>query len=85
MATATQLNTNPIIAAIPLMLLSLLAAAVGSYTFVHRKMMWPYRLGSADVARLEAMAAKPALAAAAGAGAASSRVGVLTFDNLTVR
>lgn len=83
-ASQSQLNSNPIIAAIPLMLLSLLTAAVGGYTFVHRQMMWPYRLGRADVARLEAMASKPALAVANGASA-SSRVGVLTFENLTVR
>lgn len=80
----SKLNSNPIIAAIPLMLLTLLTAAVGGYTFVHRQMMWPYHIGRADVARLEAMASKPALVVGNGT-AAASRVGVLTFENLTVR
>lgn len=74
--SGTSLNTNPIIAAVPLMVLLLVTLAAGTYTYSQRS-MWGYRISPGDLAQLEALAAKPQLA--------SRRVGVLTFDNLTVR
>ncbi|KAL4857919.1 ATP-binding cassette sub-family G member 2 [Chlorella vulgaris] len=73
--SGTSLNTNPIIAAVPLMVLLLVTLAAGTYTYSQRS-MWGYRISPGDLAQLEALAAKPQLA--------SRRVGVLTFDNLTV-
>lgn len=59
------------------MVLTLVVAAVGGYAFTQRRMLWGYSIGPADVQRLEALAAKPAVA--------SHRVGVLTFNGLAVR
>lgn len=74
--STSKLNTNPIIAAVPLMVLTLVVLAVGGYTFTQRN-MWGYKITGADLAALQALAAKPA--------AAGRRVGELTFDNVTVR
>lgn len=59
------------------MVLTLVAAGVGGYTWSQRRMMWGYSITGADVAHLEALAAKPA-------HLGPRRVGVLTFDNLSV-
>lgn len=69
-------NINPVIAAIPLFVLVLIAVSVGTYTYTQRH-MWGYRISGADLAQLEALAAKPDLG--------SKRVGELVFENLTVR
>ena len=58
------------------MVLLLITALTGAYTYSQRG-MWGYRISGADLAQLEALAAKPALAA--------NRVGVLQFSDLTVR
>jgi hypothetical protein len=71
-------NTDPVIAAVPLMVVLLVALAAGAYTYAQRG-MWGYKISPADAQQLAALAAKPALAAAA------NRVGVLEFDNLAVR
>ncbi|KAL4457602.1 hypothetical protein ABPG75_012467 [Micractinium tetrahymenae] len=71
----SQINTNPVIAAVPLMVLTLITLFVGSYTWSQRS-MWGYRISGADVAQLEALAAKPDLG--------QHRVQELVFDSLTV-
>lgn len=58
------------------MVLLLITVATGAYTYSQRS-MWGYAISPADLAQLEELAAKPALA--------SQKVGVLDFDNLTVR
>ena len=75
-STPSSLNINPIIAAIPLMVLVVFAACVGAYTYTQRR-LWGYRISASDVHQLEALAAKPAPLA--------NRVGVLEFRNLAVR
>lgn len=74
----TSVNTDPVIAAVPLMVLLLVAIAAGAYTYAQRG-MWGYKISPADAHQLAALAAKPAVAAAA------NRVGVLEFDSLAVR
>lgn len=72
----SKLNTNPVIAAIPLMVLTLVMVGVGGYSFTQRHMRG-YRITGDDVAAIEALAAKPA--------AAGRKVGTLTFEGVTVR
>ena len=74
-----HLNIDPIISAVPTMVLLLLALALGAYALVFPTNMRGIVLGPADLARLKAEAAKPAPLAGA------PRVGELAFRDITVR
>lgn len=74
-ATVSNLNSNPIIASIPSMILVLAVSFVGAYAFLHRS-LWHTNLGAADSIALEMLAENSTFN--------NKRVQTLEFSNLCV-